>query len=107
MKKAKKPATVTPKAATTPPPADFSPPRRLFSVRQFCERNPAFPQPTIRQRIFEASPRFNAKGQTLPGNGLLECGAVLRCGRKVLIDEAKFYQWLDQKNMVNPAVKAA
>ena len=82
-------------------------PRPLFSVRQFCERNKAFTQSTMRALIFQADLKFSAKGKQLAGNGLIEAGAVLRGGRKVLIDEAKFYEWLDAKTPVNPTMKAA
>lgn len=49
--------------------------------------------------IFKAEERYTAKGR-LPGNGLLEAGAIIRVGRKVLIDEARFFDWIDsiQKN---------
>lgn len=81
-------------------------PRILLSVKDFSRRNPTFSLASLRDLIFKSSERHTAKGK-LPGNGLLECGAVLRCGRKVLIDETRFYQWLDQQNAINPTSEAA
>jgi hypothetical protein len=51
---------------------------RLKTVRQFSEANPAFTQGGIRHIQF-----------TL-GEELAKVGAVVRFGRKILIDEEKF-----------------
>lgn len=61
--------------------------RALVSVNQWCARHPGFSQGGMRHLIFNAAT-----------NGLAESGAVLRCGRKVLIDEARFMAWLDARN---------
>ena len=66
----------------------------LKTVEQFSNDNPAFTQAAIRNLIFKAEPRRTTKG-VIPGNGLIECGAIKRIGRKVLIDEAQFYEWVD------------
>ena len=55
----------------------------LLTVKQFCEKHPAFTQGGLRDRIFHANT-----------NGLRVTGAILRNGRRVLIDEEKFFQWL-------------
>lgn len=81
--------TQTPKAAPLPPP-----PRILLSIRDFSTRHPAFPAATIRDLIFKSEERFTSKGK-LPGNGLLEAGAIVRVGRKVLLDETRFFAWID------------
>lgn len=88
------------------PPA-YPPPRVLLSVRDFAARHPAFPAATLRELIFKAEERHTAKGK-LPGNGLLEAGAILRVNRKVLIDEARFFAWVDsiQKRQQQPASTA-
>jgi hypothetical protein len=65
----------------------------LYTVEQFAERQPAFTEPALRNLIFKAAPRQCSKGE-IPGNGLIECGAVLRLGRKVLIDEGPFLEWV-------------
>lgn len=31
-------------------------------------------------------------------NGLAKAGAIVRVGRKVLIDEAKFFAWIEAQN---------
>ncbi|MHB1174047.1 MAG: hypothetical protein ACYCZJ_02840 [Sulfuriferula sp.] len=64
----------------------------LLTVRQFSEAHPAFPQGSLRNLIFLAESRKTTKG-TITGNGL--DGALVRIGRKVLIDESKFFQWID------------
>ena len=70
----------------------------LKTVEQFSNDNPAFTQASLRNHIFKAEPRHTSKG-VIAGNGLIECGAIKRIGRKVLIDEIKFYQWIDQQQM--------
>ena len=42
-----------------------------------------------------AEPRHSTVG-IIPGNGLIECGAIVRVGRKVLIHRAKFLHWVTQ-----------
>lgn len=73
-------------------------PRTVFTVSQFAERHPAFSQAALRNLIFKAEEREGANG-TIPGNGLVEVGAVVRVGRKVLIDEGRFFEWVDLKNL--------
>lgn len=70
----------------------------LLTVQQFSSRNPAFSQLSIRSLIFKAGERLGATG-TIPGNGLLEAGAVVRIGRKVLIDEARFFAWVEAQQI--------
>ena len=68
--------------------------RTLSTVRQFSEKHPAFSQGAIRNLIFLAEDRKTSKG-TIPGNGLSV--ALVRIGRKLLIDEARFFEWIDQQ----------
>lgn len=65
----------------------------LYTVEQFATAQPAFTAPAIRNLIFKAEPRQSTRGE-IPGNGLLECGAIVRIGRKVLIDEERFLEWV-------------
>jgi hypothetical protein len=65
----------------------------ILSVRQFHQRNPAFSESAIRNLIFKSQSRYSTKG-VIPGNGLVERGAVVRLGRRVLIDEAQFLVWV-------------
>ena len=55
----------------------------LSTVKQFHKRHPAFPEGGLRHRIFHAE-----------SNGLAESGAIVRNGRRVLIDEERFFDWL-------------
>jgi hypothetical protein len=70
----------------------------LKTVEQFSNDNPAFTQSAIRNLIFKAESRHTSKGK-IQGNGLIESGALKRLGRKVLIDEGKFYQWINEQQM--------
>ena len=58
----------------------------LSTIKQFCQKNPAFTEGGIRDRVFYAD-----------SNGLKKFGAILRNGRRVLIDEEKFFQWLKEQ----------
>ena len=55
----------------------------LFTVNQFSQKHPEFPMGGLRYQI------FNEKD-----NGLADSGAIIRVGRKVLIDEVKFFNWV-------------
>lgn len=77
----------------------------LLSIRQFSEKHPAFTLAGLRHLIFLSEERQCSKGK-LPGNGLKESGAILRCGRKVMIDETRFFAWLDQQNAVTQRAAA-
>lgn len=70
----------------------------LYTIKQFCERNPAFTEAGIRHLVFMATPRFSAVDGVLPSNGLLEIGAVLRAGRKVVVHEERFLAWLEKRS---------
>ena len=88
-----------PKAIATAVTAAFPdlPPRPMYcTVAQFSERNPAFTEPALRNLIFHASPRHSSRGE-IPGNGLIESGAIVRLGRKVLIHEGRFFSWVDEQ----------
>lgn len=73
----------------------------LLSVRQFAARHPGFTQAGLRHLIHCSEERCASKGK-LPGNGLKESGAILRSGRKVLIEEQAFFRWLQTHNGVAP-----
>ena len=62
----------------------------LLTVSQFSQKHPAFPIGGLRHRIFYEHQ-----------NGLAESGAIIRNGRRVLIDEQKFLQWVvnDRKSL--------
>ena len=72
-------------------------PRPIYStVEQFSQRNPAFTPHALRNLIFKADERQSTKG-TIPGNGLIEAGAIVRVGRKVLIVESRFFDWVESQ----------
>lgn len=75
---------------------------QVKTVTQFCNDNPAFSQSAMRGLIFKAEQRITHEG-TKPGNGLIEAGAIIRIGRRVLIDEAKFFAWVRQQQPVSQA----
>jgi hypothetical protein len=57
----------------------------LLTVNQFCEKHHAFTLGGLRDRIFHAET-----------NGLKKAGAILRNGRRVLIHEERFFNWLQE-----------
>lgn len=60
--------------------------RRLIPVTKWNEHHAWPPQGGLRHLIFHAQ-----------DNGFEK--AIRRAGRRVLIDEAAFFEWLDQQNM--------
>ncbi len=48
----------------------------------------------IHGHIFKSQDRFDSKGRKIAGNGLGATGAIIRRGRKVLIDVDKYASWL-------------
>ena len=55
----------------------------LFTVKQLADTERAFSEASIRWLLFQSS-----------SNGLDESGALVRLGRRVLIDRQKFLIWL-------------
>lgn len=79
---------------------DLPPRQTLYTVEQFASAQPAFSAAALRNLIFKAEPRQSSRGE-IPGNGLIECGAIIRVGRKVLIDETRFFDWVRSQNRVS------
>ena len=48
----------------------------------------------IHGHIFKSQDRYDSKGRKIAGNGLAASGAIIRRGRKVLIDVEKYGAWL-------------
>lgn len=48
----------------------------------------------IRADIFKADDRLNSRGERIAGNGLAAHRAIIRRGRKVLIDVHAYGRWL-------------
>jgi hypothetical protein len=59
----------------------------LSTVKQFCQKYPAFKNGGVRDRIFHAR-----------ANGLAKSGAIVRNGGKVFINEAKWFAWIESGN---------
>ena len=67
----------------------------LYTVEQLAATEPAFTAAALRNLIFKAEPRHSSKGKIL-GNGLSECGAIVRSGRKVMIHRERFLEWVQK-----------
>jgi len=65
----------------------YMPAPTYSTVKQFSQKHEAFPEGGMRHRIFHADT-----------NGLAESGAIVRDGRRVLINEDKFFQYLEGGN---------
>ncbi len=57
-----------------------------YTVKQYTQKEPAFSESSLRALIFNE--------QT---NGLAKFKAIVRVGRKVLIDDANFQAWLESQ----------
>lgn len=86
--------------------ASVQPKRRVATVAQASAAYPVFSQAALRDLIFKAADRFNSRGDRIPGNGLAEAGAVIRIGRKVLIDLDAFEAWIDSRASASGKVAA-
>lgn len=58
-----------------------------FTVQEFTKRHAAFKTGGLRALIFNENT-----------NGLKSSGAIVRIGRKVLINEPKFFAWVEAQN---------
>jgi hypothetical protein len=70
--------------------------RTFLSVKQVTERHPGISQRTLRHWIFNAKDRRSWNGGRevlISGNGFGR--AIIRKGRKILIDESALLDWLD------------
>lgn len=72
-------------------------PPTFLTVSQFVQKHPAFTELALRNYIFQARPRTCSRGY-IEGNGLEASGALIRIGRKILIDEEKFFEWIASQN---------
>ncbi|MBS3955044.1 MAG: hypothetical protein KGZ88_18985 [Methylomicrobium sp.] len=60
---------------------------RYATVRQFAQEQSVFTEGSLRMLIFDERK-----------NGLKKHGVITRVGRKILIDKAKFSEWVASKN---------
>jgi hypothetical protein len=70
-------------------------PRPLFTLPSFSKKHSAWSQPALRGLIDKARTRMSSRGP-IPGNGLSK--AIVRVGRRVLLDEEAFFLWLAEQN---------
>ena len=84
--------------AVAPPSADWR------DIRQVAAERPAFTPRRIRHLIDGAQPRYNARGEMQPGNGLAP--AIAKVGARpdgkfgvVLIDLKAFDRWVDRQRL--------
>ena len=73
-------------------------------INQLAAARPAFPKRRIRHLIDGAHPKYDAKGNLQPGNGL--ASAIAKVGARqdgkfgvVLIDLNAFDQWVDAQRL--------
>ena len=71
-------------------------PPTLLSVARFSIKHPEFTESAMRAHIFAAN-SLETSGGLIAGNGLIEAGAILRLGRKVLINEIRFFKWIEDQ----------
>jgi len=57
----------------------------LLTVKLFSAKHPAFTQSILRSWLFNST-----------NNGFNQC--IVRIGRKVLLDEAAVFEWINSKN---------
>lgn len=76
------------------------PPRRkpnLATVEETAKKYPFLTPASIRDRIYHATPRLSARGETIPPNGFGRC--VIRIGQgkqaRIFIDLDQFEEWLE------------
>ena len=67
--------------------------RRLLTVKQFARKHEAFTEGALRNLIFNSLSRRSSKRE-IKGNGFKR--ALVRLGRRVLIDEQKFFAVVDE-----------
>lgn len=70
--------------------------QRLYTIKQFCEVNLWARPGGIRAQIFNQAE-----------NGLKEAGAIIKLGRKVLIDADRYLSWIYSKNGITISKKGA
>lgn len=73
------------------------PTKNLLLVHQLANKHPAFTENALRALIYASKQRKRSTSKSgladIPGNGLAR--AILKIGRRVLIDEQAFLEWVD------------
>ena len=66
-----------------------APPHTLYTVTKFSQRHSFITEGGLRFQI------FNAKE-----NGLEKAGAIIRIGRRVLVNEKNYFSWIEGQQTV-------
>lgn len=69
---------------------------RLLTIKEMIEL-PEYSWLTagaLRHHIFQSDDRLASDGNVIKGNGLKQSGAIIRLGRKILIDITAFDLWV-------------
>lgn len=74
-------------------------PPPVFTIKQFVKRNPAFTEAAVWNIRFKSKSRNSSKGP-VESNGA--ASAFLTVGRKVLIDEQAFFDWIRSQQVEAP-----
>ncbi len=75
---------------------DLPPPPPIFTLKQFVVRNPPFTEAALRNIRFKSKDRQSSKGP-VKTNGA--ASAFITVGRKVLIDEQAFFDWVRKQSL--------
>lgn len=76
--------------------------RQLVTVKQAAslpQYSGAFTEQALRHLIFNAEDKVSSRGEVLAGNRLNEFGAIIRIGRRVLLDLDRFDAWIDHHRL--------
>jgi hypothetical protein len=72
-------------------------PLRVVTIKKLVGRQPysdLFTESAFRNLVSDAEDRIDSRGGRIPGNGLIECGAVFRLQRRVLVNLDALDLWL-------------
>ena len=75
---------------------------RFFSVRQLAQRHPGFNEASLRWAIFNAKAPPGTAAHDVYGGF---APAIIKIGRRVLIDEDRFVAWVEQFRPDRPSVR--
>jgi len=68
---------------------------QLFTLSKFAGKHSSFTTlSALTNQVFKAYSRQSTKGE-ITGNGMLDFGVIVRIGRRILINEANYFLWLE------------
>lgn len=74
----------------------------IKTLVQMPEWKGVYTESAIRGLIDKARVRRSSLG-LIPGNGLIEAGALIKVGRRILIDTGKFRAWVESHRLTDPS----